>query len=390
MGESCPTGHFDRTAAFTACFDVDIEHPLISLYPGHLCPPLHGSTRVAVRANTQRNDHFRCIVRRIGKSEADGCSITVDFGEKRFYSIDVLELGEVSLMTLTNGNRLLSVACGGLFVALASISIADRADAAVVITNDPTTFSFLEKPTGKPDEPSLGGFEYLISSRTNEFRANDQYLIVGEEPNDATAIVADLGAVGDLSGTAFDFSIQHNLVGGRNFTFSMINPTGEISELCWGDNCPQGSTSTPILNGQPPINNYNGLQIQVRAQEVLGSSATVENLTLSGLDITSGSDPLFDGTVNPFTPGTLPLDFGRVGQWILGDSLDLVLMAWELTGTVTLSRPDDAISDLTKVRFAVDFVNDTRLATIPVPAAVWLFGSGLLGLIGIARIKKAA
>ena len=27
---------------------------------------------------------------------------------------------------------------------------------------------------------------------------------------------------------------------------------------------------------------------------------------------------------------------------------------------------------------------------VPVPAAVWLFGSGLLGLVGIARRKKAA
>jgi hypothetical protein len=27
---------------------------------------------------------------------------------------------------------------------------------------------------------------------------------------------------------------------------------------------------------------------------------------------------------------------------------------------------------------------------IPVPAAVWLFGSGLLGLVGIARRKKKA
>ena len=26
---------------------------------------------------------------------------------------------------------------------------------------------------------------------------------------------------------------------------------------------------------------------------------------------------------------------------------------------------------------------------VPVPAAVWLFGSGLLGLVGIARRKKA-
>lgn len=31
-----------------------------------------------------------------------------------------------------------------------------------------------------------------------------------------------------------------------------------------------------------------------------------------------------------------------------------------------------------------------EVAAVPVPAAVWLFGSGLLGLIGIARRKKAA
>jgi hypothetical protein len=31
----------------------------------------------------------------------------------------------------------------------------------------------------------------------------------------------------------------------------------------------------------------------------------------------------------------------------------------------------------------------TSLAPIPVPAAVWLFGSGLIGLIGVARRKKS-
>ena len=34
--------------------------------------------------------------------------------------------------------------------------------------------------------------------------------------------------------------------------------------------------------------------------------------------------------------------------------------------------------------------SDFGQAVVPVPAAVWLFGSGLLGLIGIARRKKAA
>jgi len=31
---------------------------------------------------------------------------------------------------------------------------------------------------------------------------------------------------------------------------------------------------------------------------------------------------------------------------------------------------------------------DFRVAAVPVPAAVWLFGSGLLGLIGMARRRK--
>ena len=35
-------------------------------------------------------------------------------------------------------------------------------------------------------------------------------------------------------------------------------------------------------------------------------------------------------------------------------------------------------------------VTGFQLAAIPLPAALWLFGSGLLGLVGIARRKKAA
>ena len=38
--------------------------------------------------------------------------------------------------------------------------------------------------------------------------------------------------------------------------------------------------------------------------------------------------------------------------------------------------------------FIDNVVIDT--AVVPIPAAVWLFGSGLLGLIGVARRKRAA
>jgi hypothetical protein len=36
------------------------------------------------------------------------------------------------------------------------------------------------------------------------------------------------------------------------------------------------------------------------------------------------------------------------------------------------------------------YITDVVTTVIPVPPALWLFGSGLLGLVGIARRKKAA
>lgn len=39
--------------------------------------------------------------------------------------------------------------------------------------------------------------------------------------------------------------------------------------------------------------------------------------------------------------------------------------------------------------YGVFLVQGQSVSAVPVPAAVWLFGSGLLGLIGIARRKKA-
>ena len=37
----------------------------------------------------------------------------------------------------------------------------------------------------------------------------------------------------------------------------------------------------------------------------------------------------------------------------------------------------------------VDNRSIIKLSAVPIPAAVWLFGSGLIGLIGIARRKKS-
>ena len=45
---------------------------------------------------------------------------------------------------------------------------------------------------------------------------------------------------------------------------------------------------------------------------------------------------------------------------------------------------------LTDAVGTIDVVRLSVVSAVPVPPALWLFGSGLLGLIGIARRKKVA
>ena len=256
------------------------------------------------------------------------------------------------------------------------------ASALVVVSGPANGLAYfsLDMPTGQFDERGLSGFEFLISSTTGTFSANDQYLIQGEETDETHAIANDLGTVSDLSGVPFAFSIRHNLVGGRNFTFSLTDTlSSEVSVLCWGQNCAPGSTSAELIDGVAPILDYNGIQVQVRAQDVVGASVSVQILGLSG--VTTSGAPLFDETVVPTTPGTIFAgDRGRRGQWFMADDDDLTANEWELFGVVTLNRIDAALTDRTKVRLAVDLVRDPNLPFVPEPATGLLVGLALAGL----------
>jgi hypothetical protein len=273
-----------------------------------------------------------------------------------------------------------------------SLAFALPAAATVVVSGpaDGLAYFPLYMPTGQFDERGLSGFEFLISSATGPFDANDQYLIQGEDTNPTQAIGSDLGTVADLSGVPFDFSIRHNLVGGRNFTFSLTNTvSSQVSVLCWGQNCAAGATSAELINGLPPIIDYNGIQVQVRAQDVPGASVAVEILGLSG--VTLSGAPLFDETVVPSSPGTiLPFDQGRRGQWFMADANELTESEWELFGRVILNRIDPALTDRTKVRLAVDLVRNPSLPFVPEPSTGILLGGGLAGLAAWRRRPGSA
>ncbi len=255
--------------------------------------------------------------------------------------------------------------------------------------DDASAYFPLFMPTGAFDERGLSGFEFFVSGTTGQFNSNDQYVIQGEDTNETQTIRNDLGGA-ELLSVLFDFSIQHNLVGGRNFTFSVTNTVTQAeSVLCWGLNCEPGSISQETINGFAPLYDYNGIQVQVRAQDVAGAATTVEILGLSGVTLTGS--PLFDETVTLSSPGTIPGDAGRRGQWFMADDNDLTANEWELFGTVTLNRPDGALTNRTKVRLAVDFVRNESLPfVVPEPSAALLAAAALGTIVAIARTRGRA
>jgi hypothetical protein len=96
-------------------------------------------------------------------------------------------------------------------------------------------------------------------------------------------------------------------------------------------------------------------------------------LTVTGLDA-------FDSVTNSVNI-SLARDANLVDAWIWNDLMPLgEVYALEFS----LSSSDvGAFGMNTPAYFAID--NLTTVSAVPVPAAVWLFGSGLLGLVAVAR-----
>lgn len=96
-------------------------------------------------------------------------------------------------------------------------------------------------------------------------------------------------------------------------------------------------------------------------------------LTVTGLDA-------FDSITNSVNI-SLARDANLVDAWIWNDLMPLgEVYALEFS----LSSSDNGAFGMnTPAYFAMD--NLTAVSAVPVPAAVWLFGSGLLGLVAVAR-----
>ena len=168
------------------------------------------------------------------------------------------------------------------------------------------------------------------------------------------------------SAFVYDEGITNIIIpNGRAFD---ISDTGYVVGLYWPSNV--GATSTPFIwkdgVGFTAIDNLFG--IGSRAYAVNNDGTVVGSANLP----TGGSHAFLyqDGSLNDLNSMIDPSS-----GWILADARDINELG-QIVGWGTIN-------------------GDTRAylltpTAIPIPAAAWLFGSGLLGLVGAARKKKRA
>lgn len=91
------------------------------------------------------------------------------------------------------------------------------------------------------------------------------------------------------------------------------------------------------------------------------------------------------------------LNDGLNHNWVANGGFDMTTLTWDginhvgltLTNTLTATSGAGEVAFIQKNGVGGDIVIDIKtIPAIPVPAAFWLFGSGLLGLVGLARRKS--
>jgi hypothetical protein len=124
---------------------------------------------------------------------------------------------------------------------------------------------------------------------------------------------------------------------------------------------------------------------ELPTSQLFDLSGTVSSLNSSGFPFGQAEVSLSsqDGSVNLtfrtpfFDGGTTPFDLSGT----------LFPNIYTLNANASIGANAFGVE---MVAGTADFAFDLQFRPVPIPAAAWLFGSGLLGMIGISRRKKAA
>jgi hypothetical protein len=179
---------------------------------------------------------------------------------------------------------------------------------------------------------------------------------------DATDIVVNVGG---------SFSFEGGTLVVDNFTGELINTGGILAPGNSPGTTVITSDYTQLVDGIFEVEIGGFLQgVEYDWLNVGGSAILGGTLDVSLFDFGSGLfEPSLGDSFDILTAETIEGEFDILTLALLGDGLK-----WDV---------DYILDD-----FGTDFVRLT-ISQVPIPAAVWLFGSGMIGLIGIAIRKKS-
>ena len=117
-----------------------------------------------------------------------------------------------------------------------------------------------------------------------------------------------------------------------------------------------------------------------------GSAWNIDNNSVTGQ--TTG---VYEGFTTGADSNLNPDGSGNIVQTLNGTDLSFCPICQAFTGTlVSVGNVGSAWTPFDGTPYTEVYNVAITPSAIPVPAAVWLFGSGLLGLVGVARRRKSA
>lgn len=190
-----------------------------------------------------------------------------------------------------------------------------------------------------------------------------------------TSVVTDGSYNATLaSPTAFSgkkWTAHHvNVYGAGNYTFYTGCASGGVSSLTYNPSCGLGGAYNMTVGAG-----------QVGAHMLFNwsTSADIDVVVLWDMN----KSWAMTGTTSPFNTSTNGAGNSVSTVWN-GVSIDTNMDSDNFSGTAMIDGPFSGQS----ANFSINGIT-AQPSAIPVPAAAWLLGSGLLGLIGVARRKAA-
>lgn len=220
----------------------------------------------------------------------------------------------------------------------------------------------------------------LLSFNVNAISVSDAFINIDSHLADTillsfedTTLSATSGSITDSAQLTTNYSLtlnaSHDIVLDQLDVLGYINATANNVSL--------------VNSGNMIIGDLTARRATLSANDTVWLNGHLNILLENSL----GNNIYFESS-NAYLNGTLELSLSDPSTFSVGDSINI----FSSTGSINYNFTDIILPELGNgLTLNTDslFVDGTLTVTsIPVPAAVWLFSSGLIGLVGFARRNK--